>query len=91
MPTDHETSLIATKALTKIEQHMETCDRRYEEWKDRQDQTITYLQKLSDQIGDMDKTISEVKGAAKVGRAIVAGAAAVSGFMSGMVGHVVIK
>jgi len=97
-----DTRDVAVQALTKIEQHMTTCDRRYEEWKDRQEQTIEYLGKLSTQIGEMnDKTgiqirdlrttIDEAKGAAKMGKIVISSISGISGIVGGIVGHFVVK
>lgn len=83
--------VLATKALTKIEQHMDTCDQRYEEWQKRQDHTINYLKDINEKLLGINDTIAEARGAVKVGKILISGIGAVAGFIGGIAGHLVIK
>lgn len=91
MPTDRETSLVANRALVMIEQHMDTCDQRYEEWQNRQEQTITYLKEINEKLVKVNDTIAEARGAAKVGKFLIGAIGSIAGFVGGIAGHVVIK
>lgn len=88
---NNETRDMAITALTKIQEHMTTCDQRYSEQNEKWDRTIAYLQEMKKQISDLDKTIAEAKGAAKMGKVFIAGISGLSGVIGGLTGHIAFK
>lgn len=79
------------EALIKIDQHMKICDQRYAEWQKRQDSTVDYLKEITGKIDDMRTEVSEARGAAKMGKAIIAAVSTVAGAIGGITGHMVFK
>lgn len=86
-----EANLAGVQALVKIEEHMRVCDRRYEEWQERQTHTLNYLKDIHDKLNTMDLTIAEARGAAKMGKFIISGISGIAGFVGGLAGHIVVK
>lgn len=86
-----ETRDMAIRAITTIENHMASCDRRYEEYRDRQERTLKYLENLTTQMGEMKDQIAEARGASKMAKIITGVVSGVAGLMGGVSSHLVIK
>lgn len=83
------------QALIKIDEHMRTCDRRYEEWQKRQEHTLNYLQDIHDKLNNMSDDMAERRGGEKIvralGGAIVAGGSLIGGVIGSIGHHLFIK
>lgn len=86
-----ETRDVALRAITTIENHIASCDRRYEEYRDRQEKTLRYLENMSSQMGDMKDQIAEARGAAKMAKIITGIVSGIAGVVGGVSSHLVIK
>lgn len=79
-----ETSIMAVRALTTIENHIAACDRRYEEYRDRQEKTLRLLENLNTQM-------AEARGAGKMAKVIMGAVSGTMGLLGGLSSHFVVK
>lgn len=86
-----ETRDLAVRAITTIENHVASCDRRYEEWSKRQDKTLEYLKGINDQMGAMKDQIAEARGAGKMAKLMTGAVSGLMGLAGGLSSHFVIK
>lgn len=86
-----ETRDVALRAITTIENHIASCDRRYEEYRDRQEKTLKYLEGISNQMGDMKEQIAEARGAAKMAKLVTGAVSGIAGLLGGLSSHFVVK
>ena len=89
--SDVQTRDMAVNALARIDAHITTCDRRYEDWQKRQDQTLNYLKDIHEKMNGLSDQIAEARGAGKMAKVITSGIAAASGFFGGLGSHIAIK
>jgi hypothetical protein len=91
MVDNQETRDMAIRAMTNIENHIASCDRRYEEWRERQDKTLEYLKDITDQMGAMKDQIAEARGAGKMAKIITGAVSGIMGLVGGASSHIIIK
>lgn len=82
---------MALRALVKIEQHEEGCERRYQEWARTQDHVINYLKDINLKLMTMNDTIAEARGAAKMGKFLIGLISTASGAIGGLISHFTFK
>lgn len=88
---DFSTRDMALRAMTTIENHVASCDKRYEEYRDRQDKTLRFLESMHAQLSDMKIQIAEYKGAGKMAKIITGAVSGVMGLIGGAGSHIIIK
>ena len=79
-----DTRDIAIEAMSEIKAHIASCDRRYEEYRTRQEQTLVYLKDMTRQISGLSETIAEARGAGKMAKFMAGAVGAGAGFIGGM-------
>ena len=88
---DHSTRDIAVQALTKIEEHTKSCDRRYQESNAKQERMLEYLKEMNGQMGQVKDQIAEARGAGKMAKVITGAVSGLMGFVGGLGSHIGFK
>lgn len=95
MAKETDTRDIAMKAITKIDTHIDACERRYQEGAQRLERLYTFIQEAHKEnrkdIVDIKGVLAEQRGAGKMAKALAAAGAGIMGVIGGVGGSHLIK
>lgn len=83
------------QALTKINSHIDGCERRYQEGNQRMEKLFSFIQSAHAEnrtdIGEIKDTLAEQRGAGKMAKAIYGMGAGLMGLVGGIGGSHILK
>jgi hypothetical protein len=93
---------VAIRAITKIEEHIITCERRYEESNQRLERMFAYIkdaheatgvkiENATKEINTLQTVIATARGAGKMATIMAAAGSGVMGVIGGIGGHFALK
>lgn len=91
----NDTRDLAMQALTKINSHIDACERRYQEGNQRLEKMFAYIkdahEKTGAQIDIIQNTLAEQRGAGKMAKVLGAAGAGIMGIIGGAGGSHLLK